>query len=87
MNQVSKFWDSVPPKVTYDQMDPQGLCRFTGTHPQFVADWLETEAEKGFVPDPNARLSRRDRKYRLSMKLERLLGVDMSRRHFRLVRG
>ena len=86
MDQVSKYWNSEAPVVTYQQMDPQGLRRFEGTHPWVVRDWIAAECDSTFTPNTSARLSKRDRKYRLSMKLESLLGVDMSRRHFKLVR-
>jgi hypothetical protein len=86
MNQVSKYWDSNAPKVTYHQIDPQGLKRFEGSHPKFVQDWIQNECDSSFVPDPTAKLSRRDRKYRVSMKLEAAFGLDLSRRHFKLIR-
>jgi hypothetical protein len=87
MNQVSKFWSSEAPRITYLQMDPQGLRRFAGKHPSFVKEWIAAECDPDFLPNAKAQLSSKDRKYRVSMKLESWLGVDFSRRHFKLVRS
>lgn len=85
LDQTTKYWDKPPPKVDYRQIDSQAVQRFTGTHPAVIADWLATEAEQAFSPDPNHVLTRRERKHRWSMKLERLFGWDLSHKHYKLV--
>lgn len=83
---VSRYWDQAPPKFPdYGGIDPQALAPFRGTHPEVMREWLAHEAETTFEVDPQHRLTRRERKHRWSMKLERLTGWDLSKNHFRLV--
>ncbi len=85
MDQVSKYWSHGAPSVDYANIDPQSLRPYAGSHPQVMADWLAVEAEHRFAPDPAHRLTRRERKHRWSMQVERLLGWDLSRKHYQLV--
>jgi hypothetical protein len=61
------------------------LTPFTGTHPAIMGEWLRTEAEREFQVDPNYQLTRRDKRLRLKQNIEKLTGLDLSRKHFRLV--
>jgi hypothetical protein len=61
------------------------VAPFTGSHPKVMAQWLATEAEPDLVFNPDYRLTSKERKYRLSKKLEQLTGLDFSRKHFKLV--
>jgi glycosyltransferase involved in cell wall biosynthesis len=82
---VQKFWnESVLPPVDYAQIDPAGLKLFTGTHPKAVQDWLP-RAEGIFQADPNYRLTRREKKHRLMLKLEQWFGIRFNKKHYRLV--
>ncbi len=85
MDLVNKYWNKTAPKVDYSQIDAQALQRFTGTHPALARDWLATEAETEFSPDPSHVLTAREKKHRWSMKLERLFGWDLSHKHYKLV--
>lgn len=85
LDQNSKYWDQAPPQVDYRQIDAQAVQHFTGTHPALIQDWLASEAESEFAPDPYHVLSTREKKHRWAMKLERLFGWDLSRKHYRLV--
>jgi hypothetical protein len=85
MDQVSKYWSHEPPKIQYSQVDARMLSPFRGTHPAVMQEWLRTEAEQGFHIDPNYQLTRRDKRQRLKQSLERLTGLDLSRKHFKLV--
>ena len=69
----------------FQEIDPLALSPFTGTHPAAIRDWLATEAEQRFALNPEHRLTRRERKHRLSMQLERVFGWDLSHKHYRLV--
>jgi hypothetical protein len=86
LDQVSKYWSHGAPTVRYGNIDPQSLVPYTGTHPALMADWLRDEAEQHFAPDPAHVLTGRERKHRWSMRVERLLGVDLSRKHYKLIR-
>jgi hypothetical protein len=85
MDQVTKYWGGTPPKVDYSQIDAQALQRFTGSHPALVSDWLANEAESEFTPNPEHKLTSREKKHRVAMQLERLFGWDLSRKHYKLV--
>ena len=86
LDQVSKYWTTGAPKVQYGNIDAQALKPFDGTHPALMQPWLDSEAEQHFAPDPAHVLTRRERKHRWSMKLEGVLGLDLSHKHYRLVR-
>ena len=85
LDQTTKYWDKAPPQVDYRQIDVQAVQRFSGTHPALILDWLATEAESEFAPDPHHVLTTREKKHRWAMKLERLFGWDLSHKHYRLV--
>jgi hypothetical protein len=61
------------------------LTRYDGSHPSIMEQWLDTEAQQDFAIDPNYRLTTRDKRLRLKQAIERLTGLDLSRKHFRLV--
>jgi hypothetical protein len=61
------------------------LQPFNGTHPVLVKPWLESSAEKSFTIDPAYKLTKREKRHRLLMKLEKAFGLDFSRKHFKLV--
>jgi hypothetical protein len=85
LDQVSKYWSHGAPTVKYTNIDPRSLRPYTGSHPALMTHWLATEAEHGFSPDANHTLTKRERKHRWSMVLERWFGWDLSRKHYRLV--
>ena len=85
LDQVSKFWSHGAPTIRYSQFDAQVLQPFTGTHPELVKPWLESSAEKSFTIDPNYKLTKREKRHRWLMKLEKAFGLDFSRKHFKLV--
>ena len=85
MDQVSRYWASAAPKVHYGNIDARALKPFEGTHPAVMAGWLAQEAEAHFAPDPAHVLTRRERKHRLAMTLERWFGWDLSHKHYTLV--
>ena len=86
--QVGKYWSQQAPGRAHDygEIDPRALRPFEGTHPAVVRPWLEREAEHAFAPSPDSRPSCRELKHRWSMRLEKLLGRDLSKKNFTLVR-
>jgi hypothetical protein len=81
-----KFWDDQPlPAMDYTNIDAAALKLFAGTHPGVVRDWLP-KADGIFQADPNHKLSAREKKHRLMVKLEQWLGVQFNKKHYRLVR-
>lgn len=62
------------------------FCSLTGKHPAIVQKWLDENAEATFQADPNYKLNKRERRHRWMMKLERLLGRDLTKKHYTLVK-
>ncbi len=83
---VGKYWQHDHPLFNGYQIDPQALSPFTGQHPANMAAWLSNEAEQDFSPDLSYQPTQREIKHRWAMKLERLLGVELSKKHFTLVK-
>ena len=83
---VLKFWNNrTLAPVNYSQMDAAALQLFSGTHPQVVQDWLPV-AEGIFPADPHYQPTAREKKHRRMLWLEKRLGVQFSKKHYRLVR-
>lgn len=86
LDQVAKYWKgSTAPTISYADFDPQAVTPFKGAHPAVMSHWLATEAEQSIAFNPDYQLTSKERKYRMSMALERLTGWDLSRKHFKLV--
>lgn len=82
---VEKYWSSRAVTVNYADVDPQTLRAFSGTHPKVVQDWLP-RAQGLFQADPNHKLTRREKKHRMMLKLEKWFGVRFNKKHYRLVK-
>src|SRR5664280_144297 len=82
---VEHYWSGQAAKVRYDEVDPDTLRAFEGTHPAVIRDWLP-QAEGLFRANPDHRLTSRERKHRWMLKLESWFGVQFSKKHYRLVR-
>jgi len=85
LTQVSKYWGTPAKVIKYSQFDARALRPFTGTHPAVVQSWLASSAEQELHIEPNYHPTRRERKHHLMMQIERLTGLDFSRKHFNLV--
>lgn len=85
---VERYWGKQPTEfLGYGNIDPNAIIPFTGSHPAIVKNWLTNEAEQDFVVNSDYQLSKRDKKHRLLMKLEQLLGsCDFSKKHYKLIR-
>jgi len=84
---VGKYWGHDHPLFNGYQIDQQALSPFTGQHPKIIGDWLANEAEKNFTPDPDYIPTKRELKHRWAMKLERLFGLELSKKHYRLIKN
>ena len=77
-----RHWTDKPYQNTaYAEIDPKVLQPFTGTHPRAIQAWLPP-ATGLFQANPDHVLTRRERKNRLMMAVEKLTGLDTSRKHF-----
>lgn len=86
LQRVGKYWGDSASQFDAYRIDPQALAPFTGSHPAAVRAWLQQGAESLYTPDPAHVLSRRERKHRWMMQLERAFGLELSKKHYTLVR-
>lgn len=84
--QVNKYWGKEPYKVAYEDIDPSVLREFKGSHPLVMREWLP-DTLMPFHPNKNYKLTSRDRRQRLKKKMENIFGMDLSKKHFRMVEG
>ncbi len=82
---VGKYWGHDHPLFNGYQIDPEAVTGFTGKHPEIVTDWLANEAEKVFSPNANYLPTKRELKHRWAMKLEKMFGLELSKKHFKLL--
>jgi len=82
---VQKYWGKEPAKIDYSQMDQSIIKQFCGTHPAIVHHWLP-RAEGVFQVDPKYTLTKKQKKHRIILKLEKLFGLNLSKKHFKLVK-
>lgn len=82
---VERYWSKIPQDFKRYQIDPLALTPFAGTHPAVMRDWLASRTDDEWTPDPGHKLTSRERRHRLAMRLERYFGLDLSRKHFKLV--
>jgi len=84
-DQVEKYWGKESKKIDCSEIDPETLRPFTGTHPKAVEDW-RPKSEGLFKANPAHQLTSREKRHRWVMKLERLLGMDLSRKHYTMMK-
>jgi len=85
-NQVEKYWGKAGAEVDYSQIDPQVIRPFTGTHPALMAGWLPKGEVGLYQADPAHALTKREKRHRLLMRLERLFGLELSKKQYKLVK-
>lgn len=81
---VQKYWGKNHDKIDYSKMDKKIMREFKGSHPDIIKEWLPKELGL-YKVDPHYRLTKRQKKHRLMMKIENFFGVDLSKKHFKLV--
>ena len=86
---VEKYWGKNPTKFeTYANIDPLTLYKFQDSHPKIIENWLKNNAEQNFIPNLNYKLSKREKKHRLMMFINKLLkiNIDWSKKHYKLIK-
>ena len=86
MNQVSKYWNHAPPDFSKYSIDPKAIAKFSGTHPSIVNEWMDKFAEKSFTPSEDHVLTKREKRHRLTMWVEKKFGVELSKKHYKLIK-
>jgi glycosyltransferase involved in cell wall biosynthesis len=83
-SKVQKYWGTEMVKIDYSQMDQSIIKEFSGLHPKIIKEWLP-KADGIYIADPTYKLTQKQKKHRLMIRLERLFGVELSKKHFKLV--
>ena len=82
---VKKYWGGVHTEIDYSKIDQTIIKEFKGKHPELIKSWLPKE--KGiFRASDKHTLSGKEKKHRLMIKLEKLFGFELSKKHFKLLR-
>lgn len=84
VSDVSQYWGHKN-QFSHYVIDPQALSPFTGKHPEIVKSWLEHSAEKTYTPNPEHIPTKKEKKHRWMMKLEKRFGLELSKKHYKLV--
>jgi len=83
-SKVQKYWGGEPIEIDYSQMDQLIIKEFTGSHPEIVKDWLPSDSGL-YLADSNYKPTQKQKKHRLMLRIENFFGVDLSKKHFKLV--
>jgi hypothetical protein len=82
---VQKYWGKDPVIIDYSQMDQSIIKEFNGSHPEIVKNWLPEE-DGLYITDSNYKLTPKQQKHRIKIKFENLFGLDLSKKHYKLVK-
>lgn len=82
---VQQYWNKSHQKINYADIDGSIIKAFEGTHPKVVQAWIPKE--KGvFQANPSHILTKKEKKHRLMLKLEAIFGLELSKKHYTLVK-
>jgi hypothetical protein len=84
ISKVQKYWGGEPVKVDYTQMDQTIIQEFKGTHPEIMKDWLPKDAGL-YKVDSSYKATQKQKKHQLMIKLEKFFGLELSKKHYKLV--
>lgn len=88
IQKISRYWGHAPPDFDgYGDIDPQALGSFEGSHPEIMQQWLAENTQQSLILNPDYKPTRRERRHRWMMHLERLFGWELSKKHYRLIRS
>jgi hypothetical protein len=82
---VQKYWGGNAKKIDYSKMDQSIISLFKGTHPKIIQGWAPS-ANEIFRADPDYKLTNKQKKHRVMIIFEKLFGLDLSKKHFKLVK-
>jgi hypothetical protein len=83
-SKVQKYWGGEPVKVDYSQMDQTIIQEFQGSHPEIIKDWLPEDVGL-YIVDSSFKSTRKQKKHRLMIKFENFFGLELSKKHYKLV--
>ncbi len=85
VSRIGKYWNTQHNAIDYREMDARILREFTATHPSVMQDYLPSEAGL-FQVNPAYQPSRKQQKHWWMLKLERWFGLELSKKHYTLVK-
>lgn len=83
--QVQQYWDKVHQKIDYSQINQNIIHEFKGTHPHNMLEWLG-DVKGTYKADPDYVLNRKEKKHQWMLRLERYFGLELSKKHYKLIR-
>ncbi len=72
-------------EVTYTDIDSKILNEFKGTHPEVMHKWLP-EAKGIFKANPSHKLTKREKKHRFALVIEKIFGIEFGKKHYKPVK-
>ena len=85
VSKVQMYWGAKPVKIDYSQMDQSIIKEFKGTHPKFMGEWLKKNDKGLFQVDSSYKPTKKQKKHRVMIKLENFFGLELSKKHYKLV--
>lgn len=82
--QVQQYWNKSYQTIDYSQIDQNIIKEFSGTHPEVLKDWLHNVTDI-YRADPHYQLTKKEKKHRFMIILEKLFGLELSKKHYKLV--
>ena len=84
-SKVQKYWGASATKIDYSQMDKSIIQNFCGSHPKVIENWLPKDSGL-FRVDSSYEPTLKQRKHRIMIVLENFLGLDLSKKHYKLIK-
>ena len=81
---VQKYWGKEYVKVDYTQINPKIFKEFKGSHPKIIQSWLPKDIGI-FNADSDYKLSLKEKKHQILLKIENIFGNDFSKKHYKLI--
>jgi hypothetical protein len=83
-SKIQKYWGGKPLLIDYSQIDQSIIKEFKGSHPKVLQEWIP-KVSGIYKADSNYKLTSKQKKHRISIKVENLFGLDLSKKHYKLV--
>ena len=84
---VSRYWGKAGSAIDYSHIAASFLNEFKGTHPAVMRSRLsQNPATSLFKANPDHVLTKREKRHSWAMVLEKMLGLDLSKKHFKLIK-
>ena len=71
-------------QIKRSMLNQGGVLNLGHNHPEIIKEWLPKESGL-YKVDPNYKPTKKQKKHRMMIKLEKLLGLDLSKKHYKLV--